>query len=749
MWLVQWPGLLAEPELQRLQHQLQGATAARMLRELADVLEVLTAETPLVLVLEDLQWSDPATVAGLNYLAQRRAPARLLVLGTYRPVEAAIQRHPLRHILQELCGRGQAEELRLELLTHAEVTAYLTGRLGGAVSARLAAIVYERTEGHALFLVNIVEHLVGQGVVVLRDGQWTLQDGAEVTVASLPEGLRQLLVRRLEDLAPEERQVLEAASVAGEAFTVAAVAAGVQSPVEAVEAWCEALAAQGQLLKDIGLRAWPDGTSSGRYQFTHALYRQVLYEGLGSARRRQVHRRIGLCLEAAYGAQAGAIAPRLAVHFERGGEISQAVQYWQQVGENAARSNVDAEAIVALRKGLALLASLPESPEQTRQELALQLALADLLRTTKGLGSPDVGDVYTRAYALCQQTGEAPQLARVLWGLSQFHLTQGHVATAGAVAQQLLDLAQRQPDTGFVVEGHFVMGTVASYRGDFLAARTHLEQSCRLADTVPSPAATLRGGFVPGVTLRTSLARVLWPLGCADQARQRCQEALVLARQGDHLPSLAYAEGFVGLVCQCGRDAAATQAHADALLTLAAGQRWPIRSAQGRILRGWALAMQGEAAAGVALLHEGLASPGVGPESLRPHWLALLAEAYGQAGQPEVGLQVLAEAVTLMTTRELWWSAAEMARLQGALRLQLANPDVPQVEACFRQALAVARRQQAKALELRAALSLSRLWQQQGKQAAARALLAPIYAWFTEGFNTSDLQDAKALLGAL
>jgi predicted ATPase len=185
------------------------------------------------------------------------------------------------------------------------------------------------------------------------------------------------------------------------------------------------------------------------------------------------------------------------------------------------------------------------------------------------------------------------------------------------------------------------------------------------------------------------------------------------------------------------------------LLTLAAGQRWPIRSAQGRILRGWALAMQGEAAAGVALLHEGLASPGVGPESLRPHWLALLAEAYGQAGQPEVGLQVLAEAVTLMTTRELWWSAAEMARLQGALRLQLANPDVPQVEACFRQALAVARRQQAKALELRAALSLSRLWQQQGKQAAARALLAPIYAWFTEGFNTSDLQDAKALLGAL
>ena len=285
-------------------------------------------------------------------------------------------------------------------------------------------------------------------------------------------------------------------------------------------------------------------------------------------------------------------------------------------------------------------------------------------------------------------------------------MTQGQMATAGELAQQLLDLAQRQPDTGYLVEGHFLMGTMAFYRGDFLAARTHLEQSWRLSDTVPSPPATLRGGFVRGVTPRTSLARVLWALGYADQAQQRSQEALALARQGEHLPSLAYAECFVGLVCQCRRDVAATQAHADALLALAAAQQWPLRAEQGRILRGWALAMQGEAAAGVAHLRQGLASPDVGPEHLRPHWLALLAEAYGRAGQPEAGLQVLAEAVTLMTTTEMWWSEAEMSRLQGELRLQLASPEVPQAEACFQQALDVARRQQAKSLELRAALSL-------------------------------------------
>ena len=294
-----------------------------------------------------------------------------------------------------------------------------------------------------------------------------------------------------------------------------------------------------------GLRAWPDGTRGGRYRFQHALYQQVLYEQIGTARRRQLHRRIGVRLEAGYGARAGEIAAQLAVHFERGGETAQAVHYWQQAADNAARRNAHHEAIAALTKGLALLATLPESPERTQHELALQLTLGELLRATKGVGSPDVGDVYTRAYTLCQQVGETPQLVRVLWGLSQFHMTQGQMATADELAQQLLDLVQRQPDTGFAVEGHFVMGTMASYRGDFLAARAHLEQSCRLADTVPSPAPLLRGGFVPGVTPRTSLARVLWALGYADQAQQRSQEALTLARQGDHIPTLAYAEYFV------------------------------------------------------------------------------------------------------------------------------------------------------------------------------------------------------------
>ena len=319
MWLVHLPGLISDAELERVQRQVQGATRARMMRELAEALEVLTAARPLVLVLEDLHWSDSATVDFLAYVAQRREPAQLLILGTYRPVEALIQAHPVRGMVQELVGRGQCAELRLELLSGEDVTAYVAGRLAGPVAATLAAFVHGRTEGNALFTVNIVEHMVQHGLVVRRDGQWTLRQVPEVS--GLPEGLRQLILRRIEELPAAARQILEAASVAGKAFAVAAVAAGLQSPQEDIEVVCEGLVAQQRFIDDTGLAVWPDGTSGGTYQFQHALYQQVLYEQLGTRRRAQLHYYIGARLEAGYGTQVGDLAAQLAVHFEQAGEL--------------------------------------------------------------------------------------------------------------------------------------------------------------------------------------------------------------------------------------------------------------------------------------------------------------------------------------------------------------------------------------------------------------------------------------------
>jgi predicted ATPase/DNA-binding winged helix-turn-helix (wHTH) protein len=750
LWLAQLPGLVSEVELERLQRQVQGVTQARMLRELAQALEVLTAARPLVLVLEDLHWSDLSTVEFLTYLAQRRESARLLVLGTYRPAEAVIQSPHLRRAVQELCGRGQAADLRLELLPAEPVAAYVAGHLGGPVAAPLAAFVHARTDGNALFMVNILEHLVRRGLVVRRAGEWTLQAEAEAFATSLPEGVQQLIMRRFDDLPPEAQRVLEAASVVGEAFTVAAVAAGAQCPVEAVEAVCEELAAQHRFLDDTGLTKWPDGTSSGCYRFQHALYPQVLYERLGTVRRAGLHRRIGARLEAGYGIQAEEIAAQLAVHFERGGELERATDYWRQAGANAARRHAFPDAIAALRKGLALLATLPERSERSQRELVLQFALGDLLSAVRGLTAPEAGEAYTRAYALCQHVGETSWRSEVLWGLTLFHCVGAQLEPASRVSRELFDLAQRQPDAVLLQKGYCALGMYAFARGHFGTARAHLEASIRLCNAPPPSSPLFHGVCDQRMRALCYLAQVLWALGWADQAQQRMQEALAVAQQGESPPTLGNAQVIAAVLCQWRRDAATTCTYAEAVMALAEEQGFGLRGEQGRILRGWALAMRGHETEGVAQIRQAFAMyPNMEPGLYRAYFLGLLGEACSQVGQPAAGLRAVDEALVLVATTEVRWWAAELHRLQGVLQLQLPSPDVSQAERCFQQALAVARAQQAKALELRAALSLSRLWQQQGQRVAAHALLAPIYGWFTEGFDTTDLQEAKALLEEL
>jgi predicted ATPase len=559
-----------------------------------------------------------------------------------------------------------------------------------------------------------------------------------------------LLLRRVEALPLEARRVLEAASVAGEECAVAAVAAGAQRSMEAVEGQCEAMAAQHHVLDDIGVAVWPDGTRGGRYRFQHALYQQVLYESLGTARRMQLHQRIGARLEAGYGARAGEVAAQLAVHFERAGESQRAAHYWQQAAENATRRKAYHEAVATLRKGLALLAMLPESRERTQSELALQLNLGELVMAVKGRASLEASEVYTRAHALGQQVGEPRQRFRALWGLIAVYNGLGRLHTAAELDRQLLDLAQRQHDVVLVHESHVRVGGNALYRGDFVAARAHLEQSLEISAVPQSSSTLLAGRLHPRITSYAWILRPLWMLGYTDQARQRCQEGLTLAQQLGHPPSLALVEYFAATLSQALRDVAATYARAEALMAFATAQGLMHRVEQGRILWGWALAMQGDAAAGVRQIHHGLAAHRNIESPLgRPHRLSLLAEAYGQAGQPEAGLTVLAEALTLVgATEERWWES-ELYRLQGELLRQLPCPDVGQAEACFQQALDVARRQHAKALELRAALSLARLWQEQGKDGAARQLLAASYSWFTEGFDTADLKEARGFLEEL
>jgi len=540
MWLVQLPGLVSDAEVERVQRQVAGATPARMHRELAQALDVLTADAPLVLVLEDLQWSDRSAVDLLASLAQRRAPAQLLVLGTYRPVDLVLHAHPLRGLVQELGGRGLVRELPLELLSAADVAAYLAGRLGGPVAPPLVAFLHDHTDGHPLFMVTIVEHLVQQRLLARGVGQWTLRAGVAARMAHLPQEVRQLLLRRVDLLPAAARPVLEVASVVGPAFAAAAVAAGTQGTVEAVDAVCDELVQQ-RFLADTGVTVWPDGTRGGGYRFHHALYQQVLYASLGPTWRAQLHRQVGARLAGGYGARAGDIAAQLALHFERGGEVERAVRFLQQVSDTAIRRHAYHEAVAALTKGLALLTTLPESPARAQHELTLLLLLGLRLMAAQGYAVPAVGERYTRALTLAQQVGAPPQRGQALQGLYRFHLVQARLRLAGEVCQQCVHLAADHHDPTLRQEGVLDRGLIAFYRGDLGTARAQLEHWRHLG-------APPRGShlFIPhedasGVRHSFYGAMVLWALGYADQAQQWGQDELAQAQQGEPTLTLASA----------------------------------------------------------------------------------------------------------------------------------------------------------------------------------------------------------------
>jgi len=366
------------------------------------------------------------------------------------------------------------------------------------------------------------------------------------------------------------------------------------------------------------------------------------------------------------------------------------------------------------------------------------------------MAAPEVEHTYARARALCQQLGETPQLFSVLWGLWWFYEVRGEVQTARELAEQLFSLAQRSPDPALLLQAHRAMGQTLFWLGELTPARAHLEQVVALYDPQQHHVLAFQYGMDPAVGCLSFLAHVLWYLGYPDQALTRIHEAVSLGQELSHLFSLAHALNFAVWLHQYRREGPAIQERAEAAMALCREQGFPFYLSQDMILRGWALAEQQQWEEGIAQIQQGIAANlATGAEVERPYFLGLLAETYQKGGNAEAGLCVLADALLVARKNGLHVWEAELYRLQGELLQIRAIPDTQEADTAYHQALAIARQQQAKSLELRAAMSLTRLWQQQGQRAAARELLAPIYGWFTEGFDTADLQEAKALLEAL
>jgi predicted ATPase len=520
--------------------------------------------------------------------------------------------------------------------------------------------------------------------------------------------------------------------------------------LQAVAPWDEATLqhalarlVEAELLYQQGLP--PDAT----YQFKHALIQDAAYQSLLKSTRQRYHQRIAQVFEERFPETCQTQPELLAHHYTEAGLSVQAIPYWQQAGQRAIERSANLEAISHLIKGLELLKSLPDTPERTQQEFALHIAMSVPLMATKGAGAPEVEHTFARARELCQQGRETAQLFPLLYGLWLFYLVRAQLQTARKLGEELLDLAQRTQDTTLLLEAHRALGTSLFYLGELTPCRAHFEQAITLYDPRQHRSLAFRIGQDPGVVCRGFCAWALGALGYPDQALRRSYDTRALAQELAHPFTLAYALDFVARIHQLRREGPQTRQWAEALLKLSREQGFTQRLATGTILFGWALTAQGQKAEGIAQVHQGLAAfRATGAELARPYYLALLAEAYGNIGEAAAGLRALADALAAVDTTAERFCEAELHRLKGQL-LALSSEHHSEAEACFQQALTVARRQGAKAWELRAAMSLSRLWQRQGKRDEGRRLLTEIYAWFREGFATADLQEAKALLEAL
>jgi predicted ATPase len=553
-----------------------------------------------------------------------------------------------------------------------------------------------------------------------------------------------VLAARIDRLPLSAKRLLQTAAVIGHAAPLALLAASadVADEAELLQSLARLQSAEFLYETQVG--------SERTYTFKHALTQEVAYGSLLHERRQTLHAQVAQVLTSRFPETVATQPELLAQHYTAAGLQAQAIRCWHKAGQQAMERSANAEAMAHLSTGLELLKTLPESTECLQQELTLYLALGAALIAAQGYAASAVEQTYTQARHLCQHLKDPQQLFPVLRGLWNFYFVRAEYQTAYALAEQLLPLAHRMQDPAVLMAAHRALGSTLFGLGRFAPALSHLEQGIALYRPQQHRSQTFLYGENTGAVCLIRAAWALWLLGYPQQALTRLHEAILLAQDIGHPFSLAFALADAAIVHQHRREARAVQARAEATIALARDHGFAYWLAFGTVLCGWSLAIQGQWMEGHAQLQRGLdAWRATGAGNSGPYFLTLLVEVHRQAGQIDAGFTVLAEALMLVDKTAERWYEAELHRLKGELLLQHAAPDATQAETCFQHALGLARRQQAKSLELRAAMSLSRLWQQHGKRTAAHDLLAPIYGWFTEGFDTADMQEARALLEEL
>ena len=685
---------------------------------------------PVLFILEDLHWADPTTLELLNLVIEQIPTTSVFMLLTCRPTFQPSWSH-----------RSYLSEITVSRLSHAQVEQIVTGMTEGkTLPPEVRAQIVERTDGVPLFVEELTKAILESSSLKEVDGHYELT-GSFSTLA-IPSTLQDSLMARLDRLVTA-KAVAQYAAVIGRQFAY---------PLLQVVSQLDEVMLQHELgrLVEAEIVYQRGVLPQATYVFKHALIQDAAYESLLKSTRQQYHQRIAQVLEAQFPETAGAEPELLARHCMEAGLTEQAVDYWYKAGQRAIERPAHLEAITHLRQGLALLSTLPETPDRVQREVDLLIALGASLLATKGYAAPELGETYTYARHLCQHLGNPRQLFTVLRGLWNYYQGRAQYRMAHELGEQLFALAQQVQDSAMLLAAHRALGATLYYLGAVASAHTHFAQGIALYDLQQHRASTFLYGEDAGVVCRVLDALTLGRLGYPDQGLLQSQEAMALAQQIAHPFSLGFALSNVAVFHQLRREVRAAQACAEAAISIAIEQRFLQFKVQGSLLHGWALAQQGQVKEGIEQITQGLTAWRVtGAEIARPYFLALLADAHRSLGEPEAGLTVLAEALTLVDSNVERLYEAELHRLKGTLLLQQNSDNQAEAETCFQHAIRIAQNQSAKSWELRATTSLARLWQSQGKRQEAHDLLAPVYGWFTEGFDTADLKDAKALLDEL
>ncbi|HKA22866.1 MAG TPA: protein kinase [Blastocatellia bacterium] len=737
-----------DSSLDRVRAESLAVSQERMKRELAAFLQEVSRRSTLVLFFDDLHWADASTIDIIAYIATRLATMRLLIVTAYRLSEMQLNNHPFLPVKLDMQGRGLCHELPLEFLTLEDVEGYLSLEFPNhQFPKQFATLIYTKTEGSPLFMADVVRYLRDKKVIGSEGGRWALVQSVPEIETDLPETVRSMIQRKIGQLSEEDRSLLVGASVQGYEFDSTLVARALNLDPADVEERFEALERVNALVRLVNQRDFPGHVLSLRYRFVHVLYQNTLYASLRPTRRAQISAAVAEAMLELYGKHSATVASELGFLFEAARNWSSASDHYLKAARNAAEVFANQEAAELAQRGLATLRLLPEAESRARQELVLQMTLGPSLMTARGFAAPQVEQVFLRASELCLQLGDRTQLFGAQFSLAISYVVKAEYKRSREHAQQCLQLAEELGKQAMLMQSHWVLALSECYLGHLEAARDHFARTISIHDTEALDSGVSLYG---GVLSRAHQARIMLYLGFPDRSRELIDEAIARAERLRHPVGLVNTYSLATQIEVQQHNPQRVEGLADSIAKHSEEHGLPYYAAIAVMMRGWAIAMRGEPETGVELLRRGLASYlATGTRQQHSYFLGLSAEALDRAGRTIEALAALAEAQNRVAETVERYYEAELHRITGEMLLNSGTGSHLGAEVCFQKALAVAREQKAKSFELRAALSLCRLWRKQGKNSEALALLGETLNWFTEGFDTPDLKDAKALLEEL